>query len=313
MQIINKKIDFFFIQFPIIFPLIYFLILYFIPSLEIYLIAFTLLVLAEPHFGATWPIFLDKQNRYQIKKNKFTLILGPILIIFFSLAGFFLFQHLFLLIFYAFNVHHVTKQSAGIIKLYSKNDSEKKYQINLIYFINIIFFFVGLLRFYVPIINNNNLIFLSTISILILTSIAIIQYLKFKSFSNSLITMTGMLIFYPKCFVLNPVHAIILGVTMHYSQYIVITGKVFFGRKNLSAQIKKSFLEVNAKFIIFIMIYGLIMTIFASLGKLGTDLFKNLIIIPIIGQMLHFYIDGFIWKFSDKHNRDITLRHIFNI
>ena len=26
-------------------------------------------------------------------------------------------------------------------------------------------------------------------------------------------------------------------------------------------------------------------------------------IIPIIGQMLHFYLDSQLWKFSEKHNR----------
>jgi len=43
---------------------------------------------------------------------------------------------------------------------------------------------------------------------------------------------------------------------------------------------------------------------------LNEKLFKNLILIPLIGQMLHFYIDSNLWKFSDKHHRDVTLKHI---
>ena len=39
---------------------------------------------------------------------------------------------------------------------------------------------------------------------------------------------------------------------------------------------------------------------------------QNLIIIPIIGQMLHFYLDSQLWKFSIKHNRDNVLKHIMN-
>jgi len=37
---------------------------------------------------------------------------------------------------------------------------------------------------------------------------------------------------------------------------------------------------------------------------------QQLIIIPIVGQMLHFYLDSQIWKFSVKHNRDNTLFYL---
>ena len=46
---------------------------------------------------------------------------------------------------------------------------------------------------------------------------------KFGLSSNSFTLLTGILIFYPICFVDTPVHAIIMGVTMHYSQYLAIT------------------------------------------------------------------------------------------
>jgi len=45
-------------------------------------------------------------------------------------------------------------------------------------------------------------------------------------------------------------------------------------------------------------------------GKNDTEFLKNLIIIPITGQMLHFYLDSQIWKFSIKHNRENILRYI---
>ena len=37
---------------------------------------------------------------------------------------------------------------------------------------------------------------------------------------------------------------------------------------------------------------------------------KSLIIIPIIGQMLHFYLDSQLWKFSEPHNRKTVLKYI---
>ena len=48
--------------------------------------------------------------------------------------------------------------------------------------------------------------------------------MHFLGFSENFLTfVTGCLIFYPMCFVSNPVHAIIMGVTMHYTQYLYLT------------------------------------------------------------------------------------------
>ena len=44
------------VKFPIIFPLVYGLILYSF-QYETYLLFLTILLLAETHFGATWPFF----------------------------------------------------------------------------------------------------------------------------------------------------------------------------------------------------------------------------------------------------------------
>jgi hypothetical protein len=49
---------------------------------------------------------------------------------------------------------------------------------------------------------------------------------------------------------------------------------------------------------------------FSLTGKAGNIYLQQLIIIPILGQMLHFYLDSQIWKFSVKHNRDTTLFYI---
>ena len=47
-------------------------------------------------------------------------------------------------------------------------------------------------------------------------------------------------------------------------------------------------------------------------GKYDEQVLKNLIIIPIIGQILHFYLDSQLWKFSLKHNRESVLKYITN-
>jgi len=312
MEIFNKRIDFFFIKFPILFPIIYLFFLYSFPQFETYLIIFTIFLLAEPHFGATYPIFFDKSNNEFFKKKKIIFYYGSILIISYCLLGFFFFKYLFLLSFYAFNIFHVTRQSVGICKLYNKNQKEFFYQSQIIYLFNILFFIIGFLRFYLNIIPENFLIYLN-ISVLLFILISVLIYLSvFKLSDNFFTLISGVIIFYPICFVYNPVHAILLGVTIHYSQYLFITSKVYIGRKGLlsSYNLKNFTKYFKNNFIYTIIIYSFFMSTISYMGKVDDPFIKNLIFIPITGQMLHFYLDSFIWKFSEEHNRQNTLKFI---
>ena len=100
-----------------------------------------------------------------------------------------------------------------------------------------------------------------------------------------------------------------MGVTMHYTQYLYLTNYVYKSRKieNKSTNLK------FFRYFLIIIIYALIMTFFSYFGKYEGSLLKNLIIIPILGQMLHFYLDSQLWKFSIKHNRDNILKHLHQI
>ena len=307
------KLDwqFLFVKFPIIFPLIYAFILYFFPNYETGLIILTILLLAETHFGATWPFFLDKVNHSFIIKNRIPLITIPIIITILSLLGFFLINKFFLLIFFAVNMFHVTRQSFGITKLYCKNLSENKFQEIYIYLINFIFFIVGFFRFYLPIIDETNLVYLNSFIIFLFLLSSIYYLFKFGYSENFFIFLTGCLIFYPMCFVNNPVHAIIMGVTMHYTQYLYLTYNVCNSRKNNSSEANEStFYNKISSYILIVVVYTSVMTIFSTLGKSDAIYLKQLIIIPIIGQMLHFYLDSQLWQFSDKHNKDNTLSYL---
>ena len=55
--------------------------------------------------------------------------------------------------------------------------------------------------------------------------------------------------------------------------------------------------------IIFPLFYGIILYNFPQFET-------ELIIITIIGQMLYFYLDSKLWKFSDEHNRDNALLYL---
>jgi len=306
VNLLLKK-EVFFVKFPIIFPLVYLTVLYSFPSFETHLIFLTILILAETHFGATWPFFLDKVNIPYIKQKKAELIIIPIFLILFCIIGFFYFKNLFLLIFFAANMYHVTRQSYGIMNLYTKNPLEKTHYSNIIYVFNLLFFFIAFFRFYMPIINEDSLLILNFVIIFMMLIVFWFEFRKFGFSENFLTLVTGVLIFYPVCFVVNPVHAIIMGVTMHYSQYLYLTNKVIKKRNNENDLNKKSKIF---SFLFVIIIYSLIMSILSIFGKNDSELIKSLIFIPITGQMLHFYLDSQLWKFSEQHNRENILKHL---
>ena len=310
MKLIKLDQQFFFVKFPIIFPILYGIILYNFPKFETQLIIVTILLLAETHFGATWPFLSNKSNYSLIKENRIGLIVIPIIIAFFSITGFFINKNLLLLIFFMANLYHVTRQSFGVCKLYCNDEKEIKYQENLIYIINFVFFIVGLFRFYLNVIDSSNIFFLNLIIVILIISLAIFYLIKFRFSENFLTFLTGCLIFYPICFVNNPIHAIIMGVTMHYTQYIYLTYNVCKLRDESKDVKDYLFSKKISNYLVIIFIYSIIMTILSLFSKFDDNLLKNLIIIPIVGQMLHFYLDSQLWKFSNKYNRENTLLYL---
>tara|TARA_Y100000741_G_scaffold363587_1_gene352202 strand:- start:2091 stop:3059 length:969 start_codon:yes stop_codon:yes gene_type:complete len=315
-QIINKNFDLIFIKFPIIFPLIYGMVLFTFPQYENILIFATLLLLAEPHFGATWPFFLNKTNFNEIKNKKIQFIFGPISLVIFCFLGFFYINYIFLFFFFALNIFHVTRQSFGICKLYKTNENEIKYQEIFIYIFNFLFFVIGIFRFYVPIINEGNIFFVNMTILSLLALIFIFYFIKFKNVENLLTLITGVIIFLPICFVDKPIHAIVMGVTMHYTQYLALTYKISSKRnseKMITENVKSKFFGVkNYMFIFIVITYGIFMALLSAGSSSTNEIFKSLLVIPITGQILHFYLDAYLWKFSIKHNREVTLKHIYS-
>ena len=89
MNSIKLDLQFFLVKFPIIFPIIYGIIFFNFPKFETQLIIITILLLAETHFGATWPFFIDKVNNQLIKDKRFSLFAIPVVIVILSILGFF--------------------------------------------------------------------------------------------------------------------------------------------------------------------------------------------------------------------------------
>ena len=115
-------------------------------------------------------------------------------------------------------------------------------------------------------------------------------------------------------FLSNPVHIILMGVTMHYSQYLVLTYRIFNKREEeIYVNNRPTFLGIKSyKYIFIVIFYGVVMAILSLLGKFEESFFKNLMIIPLTGQILHFYLDSQLWRFSESHNRRYVLKYIKN-
>ena len=54
------------------------------------------------------------------------------------------------------------------------------------------------------------------------------------------------------------------------------------------------------------------MSVLSIFGKNDSEILSSLIVIPITGQMLHFYLDSQLWKFSEEHNRENILKYLVN-
>ena len=88
------------------------------------------------------------------------------------------------------------------------------------------------------------------------------------------------------------------------------------GNENyLSKIIKNRELEIDKNkksyyFIFVTIFYSILMTTFSLSGAINSELIKNLIAIPITAQILHFYLDSKLWKFSESHNRSAVLHYL---
>ena len=98
-----------------------------------------------------------------------------------------------------------------------------------------------------------------------------------------------------------------MGVTMHYSQYLYLTSKVIKQRSSESNLDTKSKIF---KFLFIIIIYSSVMSVLSIFGSNESEFLQKLIFIPITGQMIHFYLDSQLWKFSERHNRENILKYL---
>jgi hypothetical protein len=273
------------------------------PDQKVLIFTFFVLLLGETHFAATWLFFTIPENRSWISKKTIKLIVVPTsLILIFIFIGIWNLQFAVILTGVASGIH-VTRQSIGIAKIYGmgKNTLDTL----AIYFFSAVFLVVGAVRFVLKDFLTENLkwninLEVLGVQLLIMTlSLILVAYLILskKSIQLKISILTGALIYSPYAFVAESQDAVAIGVGMHWCQYLALTYKIY-----LDKQFKENPKSVSSK-IIFVVIYTCIMTgITSKLGKtFSWD--SKIILFPLSLQMYHFYLDAFIWKFSDPEIR----------
>lgn len=302
----EKNLERLLVKFPIFFPLIYLTLYFAFPDMNKLLAFAVLLLMAEPHFGATWTLFFDRRVREEAKREFYSFFVVSGLLLIMSGVFYFIATTIFYLLFFAFNVYHVSRQSVGVCSLYSTVQSEKQMQKLSVYIINFIIFIGATLYLMLGIVTAETAAILGILIFIVIFGLVLRQFLRFKDLENCLTTLTGCMIFLPAFYVTEPLHAILCGVTMHYSQYLYLTAKIYYKK---TKEIRKPFIFSNS-FLLFVIAYGALATGLTALPSLGMHTLDFLILIPIAGQILHFYLDGLLWRFSKKSNRELTLKYI---
>jgi len=259
-----------------------------------YFIIGVMLVLAEPHFAASWPYIFNKKYRNIFYEKKLPLIFIPVLIVILSVFLFFYNFKIFIFTFLLANVYHVNKQSIGVWQLLGLK-KEKVTETTVDIFTITGFYF--LYHFFgINSLEINNFI----ASILILCCSTAYLFLKHRkeenfSFKYFLMLLQANLIFWPVCLTDNILLAFAIGISIHYIQYITITSSIFRYEKSL----------------MFILFFAIIYSVTNTFIQSVENQFYNwLILIPAIAQLLHFYLDGLFWKFSDYRIKDRVLKSL---
>ncbi len=318
-SIINKPFDYLFVFFPFWFPIIYLYLISSFPSISSALFIIVLFLFAETHFGSTWLFFFDKSNWQWLYSNQYKLIFLPIYILLIVTFVWFVNPAAVLLFHYLASGWHVTRQSVGISKISRRGGNPFSL---LIYLPSLLFLCLGLVR---PGIFSGLVLLPKFSSYLIFLLIGYFFFIYFLSFPlrDSKITtllpiVTGISIYLPILFFKDLAIASAIGVGMHWVQYIALMWTLD-SRKNRTIFSSPGSLLRNRRFstrIIFVIAYSFLMTVFAFFGMprmiSGSMHYSFLYLIPLLFQLYHFYIDRFIWKFSDSHIRQSVQPYLYS-
>ena len=201
---------------------------------------------------------------------------------------------------------HVTRQSIGIQRLYQKERT--RFYEYVTYFCSFLFLTIGFIRFYsVDFFENFHFQFGQIsidhfISAYLVIFFCIVAFSEKTNLRKRIVNLTGVLIYSPYLFVDHIYDAVIIGVGAHWCQYLAINYKVYFYNQVIDKQ--------KILLIFFIIIYSIIMSLLGYKFRFDNQI-NLLLLIPLSGQVFHYYTDAFIWRFSDPHIRSQIGKKLF--
>ena len=313
----NFLLDNLLINFPLWFPLIYVSIVINFPTAAKFIFIASLFLFAETHFASTWLFFFDSENWQWLKTNFYKIFFIPLYTLILVFIVWLFSPTTVIIIHYLASGWHVTRQSAAIQNIYGLKNRFYNLSIYIVSFACLVIGLnkPGLLA---------NLLNLYQTNFILFTASAIyfgVIYLNFRNLLSNTIKsfmpiITGILIYLPILFFEDLATATAVGVGMHWCQYLAIMWFKFLRKKSLM-NVMNNFKKDNKiiKYILFVFTYASIMTALTVIGiNNQTDVkikYNLLYMIPLSFQLYHFYIDGFIWKFSDQHIRKSVLPFMF--
>lgn len=309
----SSRLEFNLIVMPLWISILYLTLITNFPDYRLAIFTVFLCFLGETHFAATWLFFTNSENRIYFKKNIFKLFLIPCgLIIAYISIGMINVNHAIFIGSVVSSVH-VVRQSIGVFKIYG-GGKYKNFQL-AIYLFSVIWLIVGFARFYLPsfpaligIFSNAESV-ISAISIISVVACAFtLLYARISIKENATFysLMSGVVLYAPYLFVNDVKDAVVAGVGMHWCQYIALTGKIYI----LSSP--RLFSWSNLLKFIFIGSYAFLFTYIDTNGGTSFQSLSYIVLIPLSLQLYHYYLDAFIWRFSDSFIRDNIGVPLFN-
>ena len=312
----NKLLDNLLVNFPLWFPIVYIFLALNFPSFSKILFISSLFLFAETHFASTWLFFFDKENWSWVRLNFYKVVFIPSYILILTIIAWFFSPSFIILTHYIASGWHVTRQSAGIMKLYGV---KTKIYTWIVYFVSFLCLSIGIKQpgLLASTINIGAINILIGISFIIYLLILYLNKLGRLSniLVNSLPVLTGIFIYLPILFFKDLYTATAIGVGMHWCQYMALTFSYYFRKKNSLSTHQNYSSNSNSSRLLFIVFYSLLMTTLAVIGmpNINTEnsQYSFLYLIPLLFQFYHFYVDGYIWKFSDPHIKQSVLRYLY--
>lgn len=319
-RVFSKQVDWLFLVFPIWIPASYILLEGFAgENAPVVTFAFIFLI-GESHFLATL-FFFSNENKSYILSRKKQFFAIPLFLL---SANFMLFSvnlKYALILGALMSSYHVTRQSVGLLKLFGGKNAKLEFDI---YFFSLIFVAIGFLRTSSQYLSPENFLNRTTSSLLevvdwlgaplIMGCTFIYLVLRIYTCRNSLtkesiaLYVTGTLLYSPYLYS-SPTTASVIGVSMHWSQYLtlVVAISIHSGklqpRKLLSNRILIGVASI-------VLVAGVIAV--SDYSRLVNEINLAILIIPLSIQLLHYYYDSLIWRGSEPHLRETVFKRIFS-